>query len=95
MQNKKGRTITFRVDDEVVKLLPNCYKRLKISLALDGVFAPRFAFMGRQAWLRKPLRSPWKSLKSRNRHVIGADNGCWASIFGVIRLGVGVVCQMF
>ena len=53
MQNKKGRTITFRVDDEVVKLLPNCYKRLKISLALDGVFAPRFAFMGRQAWLRK------------------------------------------
>ena len=54
MQNKKGRTITFRVDDEVVKLLPNCYKRLKISLALGGVFAPRFAFMGRQAWLRKP-----------------------------------------
>jgi len=29
------------------ELLPTCYKRLKISLALDGVFEPRFAFMGR------------------------------------------------
>jgi hypothetical protein len=57
LQNKKGRTITFRVDDEVVKLLPNCYKRLKISLALGGVFAPRFAFMGRQAWLRTHLEA--------------------------------------
>ena len=30
----------------------NYNKRLEISLVLDGVFVPRFTFMGRQAWLR-------------------------------------------
>ena len=35
----------------------NCYKRLKISLALGGVFAPRFAFMGRQAVTNEALEN--------------------------------------
>ena len=39
---------------------------------------------------RETLRSPWKSLKSQNRPIIGADNGCWVSVFGVIRLVLGV-----
>ena len=57
MQNKKGRTITVRVGDEVAEGSAGnagndranccCYKRLKISLALDGVFASRSTFMGR------------------------------------------------
>ena len=38
----------------------------------------------------KPLRSPRKSLKSQNRYIIGADNGYWVSVFGVIRLVLGM-----
>ena len=53
---------------------------------LGGVFAPRFTFMGRQVWLQKNRRSSRESLKSQNRHIVGAGNGCRVSVFGVIRL---------
>ena len=79
MQNKKGRTITFRVDDEMVKLLPNCYKRLKISLVLDRVFAPRFAFLSRQAWLRKNLGALGNRLNRKTGTLLGLITGVeWA-----------------
>tara|TARA_B100001167_G_C16484948_1_gene174008 strand:+ start:116 stop:328 length:213 start_codon:yes stop_codon:yes gene_type:complete len=43
-------------------LLPNCYKRLKISPALDGVFALNLDFMSKQAWLWKILEAPRKKV---------------------------------
>ena len=64
---------------------------LKISLALGGVFALRFTFMGGSLGYdgRTHLEVPRKSLKSQNRPIIGVDNGYWVSVFGVIRLVLG------
>ena len=46
-------------------------------------------------WAGRPgcettYRSPRKSRKSQNRAIVGAGNGDWVSVFGVIRLVLGV-----
>jgi len=60
-------------------LLPNCYKRLKISPALDGVFALNLDFMSKQAWLWKILEAPRKksvgwAFLAQDRYPCGQEN---------------------
>ena len=92
MQNKKGRTITFRAN----------YYQTVIKGWKSALRWARCVPRGLLLWegklgckKRKKLRNPQKSLKSQNGPIIGVGNGVLGERFWCNSSGVGLVIYHF